>query len=514
MDKEKKIKEKQKRQEKKINFKEKKNNKRTISRAIREAKKNARKNKKLINKSSKENKIKAKRAIRQKEKEIKIEKRQNKKSNINNKNIFTWRKLDNSAKIFPLSTGARYSTVFRLSAVLKEEIDKKILNKAVRHTLSKYEFFQVRMKRGFFWYYLEHNNKLPIIEEEKEYPCKYINPETNNEYLFKVTYFKNKINIDIAHSLADGNSGAIFFKEMIYSYIELKYRDIFNENVRQVREIDFSEEDSYMKNFDKNSGKGDTSKKAYPIQGKKIKLEGVSVIHQIMDLQKLKSICEEKQATITQYLTAVLIYSIYMTNYQKSKKKNKKCIKVCVPVNLRKYYPSKTLSNFFSYITVECNMENQEMKSFDSILKKVKEEFVRKLNKEEISKTMSTNVKIGTNFFIKTIPLFLKKIIVRASYIEIRKYSTITFSNIGRMGIIGKYKDYIDYFMILLSPDPMEKIKCSACSFENKLVFTFTSILRDNEIEKFFYEFIKNHGIEIQIESNGVLNDISKETKC
>ena len=124
---------------------------------------------------------------------------------------------------------------------------------------------------------------------------------------------------------------------------------------------------------------------------------------------------------------------------------------------------------------------------------------------------MSSNVKLGNNFFIKTIPLELKKIIVRLSYIEIRKYTTITFSNIGRIGIIGKYQPYIDNFFMLIAPEPVEKIKCSGCTFEDKMVFTFTSILKDNSIEKRFYKFLKEKGIEVKIESNGVLDDISKE---
>ena len=37
-----------------------------------------------------------------------------------------WRRLDNSAKIFPISTGKKYSTVFRLSALLKEKIEPEI----------------------------------------------------------------------------------------------------------------------------------------------------------------------------------------------------------------------------------------------------------------------------------------------------------------------------------------------------------------------------------------------------
>ena len=124
-------------------------------------------------------------------------------------------------------------------------------------------------------------------------------------------------------------------------------------------------------------------------------------------------------------------------------------------------------------------------------------------------KTMSTNVKIGNNLIVRTIPLFLKKILVRLSYLEIRKYTTITFSNIGRVGIIGEYKKYIDYFLMLIAPEPVEKIKCSSCTFENNMVFTFTSILGNNKIEKAFYNFLKERGIQVKIESNGVLDDIS-----
>ena len=126
---------------------------------------------------------------------------------------------------------------------------------------------------------------------------------------------------------------------------------------------------------------------------------------------------------------------------------------------------------------------------------------------------MSTNVKIGNNPFVKIIPLFLKKPLVRIGYTEIRKYTTATFSNIGRIGIIGKYKDFIDYFAILIAPEPVEKIKCSSCTFENKMVFTFTSILQNNQIEKRFYEFLKEKGIKIELESNGVLDDISGKNK-
>lgn len=404
-----------------------------------------------------------------------------------------WRRLDNSAKIFPISAGKKYSTVFRLSVVLKEKINPSILKEAVKKALKQYEFFKVRLKDGFFWNYLEYNNKEPIIEEEKEYPCKYIEPKENNNYLFKVTYFDKKINIDIFHSLTDGNSGVTFFREIIYNYIELAHKEDFKDELRTARKVDLSAEDSYIKNYDKKAKSNASTKKAYKLVGNKIKFGAISAVHEFINLKQLKEKAKENDATITQYLTAVLIYSIYKANYTRSR--GKRPIKVCIPVNLKKYFPSNTVSNFFSYITVEINKKDTNFEDFSSILEFVKKDFTNKLQPEEIQKTMSGNVKLGTNPFIKVIPLILKKPIVRLSYLEIRKYTTTTFSNIGRIGIIGKYKNYIDSFLMLIAPEPVEKIKCSACSFENEIVFTFTSILNNCAIEKFFYEFLKNEKI-------------------
>ena len=418
-----------------------------------------------------------------------------------------WRRLDNSAKIFPISAGKKYSTVFRFSAILKEDIDPESLKQAVILALKKYKSFKVRMKLGVFWNYFEDNPKDPIIEEEKDYPCKYIDYRRNNNYLFKVTYFDQKINIDIFHSLTDGNNGNLFFREIIYNYIELTHPKEFEEELRSTRKVEYTTEDSYIKNYDKNAKSNNSSKKAYALKGEKIRLGAVSAIHEIIDINELKAICKKEDCTVTQYLSAVLIYSIYEENYKKNN--GDKPIKLCIPVNLKKYFPnSQTISNFFSYITLEAEMKKNNLNTFEKILEFVKIDFKRRLTEEEIIKTMSGNVRLGNNPFIRVVPLFLKKAIVRLSYLEIRKYTTITFSNVGRIGIIGKYKPYIENFLMLIAPEPVEKIKCSSCSYEDKMVFTFTSILNDNSIEKRFYEFIKSKGIKIEVESNGVLDDV------
>ena len=431
-------------------------------------------------------------------------------TNIKKKN---WRKLDNSAKIFPLSESRRYSTVFRYSVVLKENVDKYVLEKAVEKALARYKQFKVKMKSGFFWYYLEENFKKPVVKEEIYYPCKKIEPLYNNDYLFNVTYFEKKINIEIFHSLTDGNGGLIFFREIVYNYLEIKYKELLDLEERKARKIEFDTEDSYIANFDKKSRKNSENKKAYVLKGKELKLGQVSVNHLLINNDDLKKECTKYDLSTTQYLTSALIWSIYNANVMKNKKvcKNKKPIKVCIPVNLKKYYKSKTMSNFFSYISVDAGMDI--CISFEDITKFVKEEFEKKLAEEEILKTMSGNVRIGSNLFISFIPLFLKKVIIRSIYREIQKYLSITYSNIGKVGIIGKYQEYIDYFLILIAPERIEKIKCSSCSYLDRVAFTFTSILNNNDIEKFFYNFLRSKDIKIEIESNQILDSIENGEK-
>ena len=418
-----------------------------------------------------------------------------------------WRKLDNSAKIFPIVSNKRFTSVFRVSVILKENIDGEILQIALDEAIEKQVSFRVKLRKGLFWYYLEANNKKPEVKIEDDYPCRYIDRDTNNGYLFNVTYFENKVNLDVFHSLTDGNSAIKFLQEITYNYLDIKNKKIKNKNEKQERILSNNTEDSYLKNYDKKNSKREKSKKAYILKGKRFPLGVTAVIHNFINIEQLKLVAKENNATITEYLTAILVYCIYTENFKLSK--SKRPIKICIPVDLKRYYPSNTSSNFFSYISVDIETYEKSQYTFLDILDSVKKEFKENLTQEKIEKTMDANIKIGTNFFIKLIPLFLKKILVGISYIEIRKYSTTTISNLGKVTVKDEYKDDIENFLVLLSPESVEKDKCAIVSYNNDLVFTFTSVLEDDKIEKAFYEFIKSQNIEIRIEGNGVYDVIS-----
>ena len=146
-------------------------------------------------------------------------------------------------------------------------------------------------------------------------------------------------------------------------------------------------------------------KPAYQLPGipnKKIN----NTYHYIISVKEIKNICKKLNATITEYLTAIYIYALYLSLYNK---KSNKEINVTVPINLRNFFNNETDTNFFTYMNITSNINNKDNISFNEILKHVKQEFKEKLNDNKIKEYLARDVKLGMNLSIRLVPLFIKK---------------------------------------------------------------------------------------------------------
>lgn len=70
-----------------------------------------------------------------------------------------WYELDLSAIVYPTLQRRDFSSVYRLSVVLKETIDPEILQQAVDISLRRFPTYKVAIRKGLFWRYLETNNR-------------------------------------------------------------------------------------------------------------------------------------------------------------------------------------------------------------------------------------------------------------------------------------------------------------------------------------------------------------------
>ena len=133
-----------------------------------------------------------------------------------------WYKLDNAAKAFPGQNSSTWSNVFRLSATLTEKVDPALLQKAVERIMPRFPCFDVRIRSGLFWHYLEKNpNGAPPVMPDIANPCLRVKFKENKGYLFKVYYYEKRISVDFYHVITDGYGGSRFFMTLIAEYLRL-----------------------------------------------------------------------------------------------------------------------------------------------------------------------------------------------------------------------------------------------------------------------------------------------------
>jgi hypothetical protein len=76
---------------------------------------------------------------------------------------------------------------------------------------------------------------------------------------------------------------------------------------------------------------------------------------------------------------------------------------------------------------------------------------------------------------------------------------TAAISNLGRISVPEGFAGYIRQFCIHTSA---RRPQITMCSFGDRLVVSFSSPLRDTEIQREFIRFLVSKGIEIEVSSN------------
>lgn len=413
----------------------------------------------------------------------------------------SWEKLDNTANLFPAIVGNNTTNVYRISVTLTEEIEQDILQRALDMVLPRFDTFRVRLRKGIFWYYFEENNlPAPDVYEENDYPCQYIEPYGNNNYLFRITYYKCRINLEVFHVLADGMGGLNFLREITYQYLRLKYTDELG-----AREDTFSDEtslnteDSYLKNYKRGKKKGYQTKRAVEVKGEKLPDGGMNVVHGFLKLPELKQVCRKYDASINEYLTAVFLYSIYQEYLHGQS--SQKPLAASVPVNLRPYFDSSTTRNFFVMVSAVFEPEEEDM-TLENVVRIVKESLRSQMTKEHLEDLFSYNVSNQKNIFLRSIPIFIKILAMRFVYRSSAKANTTTVTNIGNVQVDEAYRPYIRHFYAMLSASLGQNIKGAICSYQDTLVFSISSRFLDMSIQKRFFRLLSKEGMEVVIESN------------
>ena len=411
-----------------------------------------------------------------------------------------WDRLDNTAHLFPVIAGENMSNVYRISVTLTELVQPDILQQALNIVLPKMDGFNLRLRMGVFWYYFEENGKsAPKVREESNFPCRYIQQNQNHSYMFRVTYYKYRINLEVFHVLTDGMGGINFLKELTYQYLRLAHPEL-KEKVGD----SLNREDSFLKNYKKSSAKGYQTKKAYLLKGEHLGPGEFGVMHGYMQIPQLKEVCHRYGCSINEYLVSVYIWSVY-TECMKGMP-SASPIRVAVPVNLRPYFNSITTKNFFVMVSAEFH-PTKEVYTFAEVLAIVRDNLRSQINREHLEKLFSYNVSNEKLPAARAVPLFLKNIAMKLVYTKSALANTTTITNIGNIGVDEEYRPYVEMFHAFLAMSKGQHLKGTICSYGSTLVFSFSFDLKDVSVQRGFFRKIAADGIEVELDTNGVTAD-------
>lgn len=410
-----------------------------------------------------------------------------------------WIRLDNAAKIFPPTTNEKDTKVFRFLCELKEEVDRDILQKALDRTIVLFPLYRTILRKGVFWYYFESTDLYPEVKEEYKLPCSMLYKKNRRNLLFEVTYYKNRVNLEIYHALTDGTGALSFLKTMIYYYITIKYGNEFTEglpNLDYDATMTQKMDDSFSKHYTGSPKlKKLNFRKAYRITGRRSIDNRLRVIEGVMSVKEVINMAHKYDATLTIYLAALFIYSIYQDMPDRSKRYP---VVLSVPVNLRSYFPSVTARNFFGTINV-CYDFSKNEGTLEDIIMKLKDEFSVALTTEKLRVQMNRLTALERNPLARVVPLFFKDMILSSANAINNRGITASLSNIGKIKLEKGLGSYIQLFNCFVSA---RRPQIAMCSFDDRLVISFASPFMGTDIQKNFFRKLSEQGVNITIASS------------
>ena len=134
-----------------------------------------------------------------------------------------WYELDNNAKIVPSTTKGSDTRVFRITCELKEEVNGALLQHALDRTVPDFPHFASVLRKGLFWYYLDSSNIHAVVQQENKPACAPIYWDGRRRLLYRVNYYRRRINLEMFHVLTDGTGAFDFLRAIVCNYLKLAH---------------------------------------------------------------------------------------------------------------------------------------------------------------------------------------------------------------------------------------------------------------------------------------------------
>ncbi len=410
-----------------------------------------------------------------------------------------WYKLDNVGKFYAAQAGNATQTVFRLSAEMTDEVDPHYLQEALASAVQHYPSFNVELRSGFFWHYLEQAQSVPTVSKEELLPCARIH-EGRTSTLFRVSYFEKRVNFEASHMISDGRGSLQFFKALLGYYIEARYgvRDAvekaWESKCSEGREAD--SEDSFSAHYERDKAASTSLPKAAHIKGACDRTQPLYLEYHLSASQ-VHAKAKEAEVSVTSLLIAAIISALGKEAGAHKRQLNR-YICLTVPVDLRDIFGSVTLRNFFGLSYASYPVE-QSQGPLEEIAQSVQAQIVQAVKPDMIKRRMNRMVKLEKSPFLRFAPVFLKDAALNFADLVSARDVTSAFSNLGIIKMPPAATPYIRAMNVMTSTS---SLNFTACTYGDDLSLSISTILTDHAFVWTLIEKLDSLGLHGQLNAS------------
>ena len=417
-----------------------------------------------------------------------------------------WYRLDNAALIFPAIIRKNWNNVFRVAVTLHEQVDPETLSRAAADLKPRFPTIFVRLKAGFFWYYLETIQEAPRAEKDFAYPLTHMSRKELKTCCVRILYYENRIAVEMFHSVSDGSGAMVFLQNLTARYLEIRY----GMTVPPEKGIvDWQEEPHPEETRDcfqlctADRAIGRAEENAYHLTGNPEEGLFRHIVMGIVPTEKLLEKAHEQKVTVTAYLAAVMAEAVQKRQEEEGKpRKRMKPVKITIPVNLRKTFGLNTMRNFALAVNIGFDPRLGDY-THPQVCQLMYHQLAAETIPQRMAGRVTKNVEEQTNAVLRLVPLFIKRIVMRMVYsLSGESKGCLNVSNIGVISLPEVMKPYIERFEFIIGVQYSYPNNCSVVTWEGNTYISMIRGIRESELERLFFSRLVEEGIPVEIESN------------
>ena len=417
-----------------------------------------------------------------------------------------WLRLDNAAKIYPAARRRTWSNVYRMSVTLTEPVDTEVLQSALDVTVRRFPSVGARLRRGVFWYYLQQLEKAPRIRQENSYPLTRMSRKEIRQCAFRVIAHKNRIAVELFHSLTDGTGALIFLKSLTAEYLQQKHGIHIDAEKGVLGRLEEPSQEELEDSFLKYGGTVSASRRANDAWQPVGTPEADGFLHLTCLELPTRAVLDKAHSygvSVTAFFGAVMMMALQnLQQEQVPDQLRRKSVKVLLPVNLRRLFPSKTLRNFAMYTIPEIQ-PRLGYYDFGEICQIVKHKMGLDITPKHMSTMIATNVADEQKLLLRLVPLFLKNIVMKAVFDSIgERKSCLSLSNLGQVEIPEQMAPFVERFDFILGVQASAPYNCGVLSYGDTTYINFIRNIREPVLERHFHQVLQNLDIPVTVRSN------------